>query len=64
MFCFLIEKSSNEKDLILDCFSGSATTAVASYKTNRYSVCIELDEEYYKKSCDRLKQECNQLQMF
>lgn len=46
---------SKENDLIMDCFSGSGTTAVACYKTNRRFICIEKDKEYYDLSIDRLE---------
>lgn len=52
----LIIKHSNEGDLILDCFSGSGTTAVASYNTNRNFVGCELSKEYYEKSLLRFKE--------
>lgn len=54
----LILKHSNAEDLILDCFSGSATTAVACYKTQRNFVGCELEKEYYEKSIKRILQEC------
>lgn len=52
----LIKKHSNENDLILDCFSGSGSTAVASYNTNRRFIGCEISEEYYNKSIERLKE--------
>ena len=51
----LIRKHSNEKDRVLDCFSGSGTTAVACYNTNRNFIGCELSEEYFNKAKDRLK---------
>jgi site-specific DNA-methyltransferase (adenine-specific) len=55
----LIEKQialySNENDLILDCFSGSGTTAVACHNLNRRFICIEKDKEYFDASVERLK---------
>lgn len=50
----LINKHSNENDLILDCFSGSGSTAVAAFNQNRNFTGCELSEEYYKKSLERL----------
>lgn len=52
----LIEKHSNPGDTILDCFSGSGTTALASYNTNRNFVGCELSKDYYNKSLQRLKE--------
>ena len=54
LFEELIEKHSNEGDLVLDCFAGSATTAVAAKKTNRQFIGCEMDEEYYNKSIERI----------
>lgn len=55
---------SKENDLILDCFSGSGTTAVACYNTNRRFLCIEKDKEYYEKSLERLEEAKSQIRMF
>lgn len=51
----LVEKHSNEGDFVLDCFFGSATTAVACKNLNRNFIGCELNEEYYKKALDRIK---------
>jgi len=53
----LILLSSNENDIVLDPFSGSGTTAVACQRLNRKFLCIEKNEEYYKKSVERLDKE-------
>ena len=64
LFSLLIEKSSNENELILDCFSGSGTTAIACHNLKRRFICIEKDVEYYKKSVERLKAVQAQGQLF
>lgn len=38
---------SNENDIVLDCFLGSGTTAIASLNTGRFFIGIEKDEGYY-----------------
>jgi site-specific DNA-methyltransferase (adenine-specific) len=43
-------------DIILDPFSGSASTAVACYNHKIPCICIERDEEYYEQSCERLEE--------
>lgn len=53
----LIEKHSNPGDLVMDCFSGSGTTALACAKLNRNFIGCELHKEYYEKSILRLKEE-------
>ena len=50
----LVENSSNEGDLVLDCFMGSGSTGVACKNTNREFIGMELDEKYYKIACERL----------
>lgn len=51
----LVKRKSNEGDLILDCFSGSATTAIACQNLKRNFICIEKDENFYIKSVERLE---------
>jgi DNA modification methylase len=50
----LIKKHSNENDIILDCFSGSGTTAAACINTKRNFKGCELNVDYYNKSIERL----------
>jgi DNA modification methylase len=50
----LVENSSNEGDLVLDCFMGSGSTGVACKNTNREFIGMELDENYFKVACERL----------
>lgn len=42
----IIRHSSNEGDVVLDCFLGSGTTAVASINTGRNFIGIEKESEY------------------
>jgi DNA modification methylase len=51
-----IKVSSNEKDIILDPFMGSGTTAVACKQLNRNYIGFEIDKEYCKIAEKRLKQ--------
>lgn len=51
----LIYKHTNENDTVLDCFSGSGTTAIACYNTKRNFIGCELVKEYYDKSVERLE---------
>ena len=46
--------TTKENDIVLDCFSGSGTTCVASKELNRRFIGIEIDERYHKISVDRL----------
>lgn len=56
LFEDLIRKHSSEGDLVLDCFLGSGTTALAAHNENRRFIGCELDEEYYNKTMNRLKE--------
>jgi site-specific DNA-methyltransferase (adenine-specific) len=64
LFSKLITTSSNENDLVLDCFSGSGTTAVACHNLKRRFICVEKDPEYWKASCERLEQAQRQQFLF
>ena len=59
----LLQVHSNENDLVLDCFSGSGTTAVACYKLKRRFICVEKDPKYWEMSCKRLEAEQKQMIM-
>lgn len=64
LFAKILNYYSKENDLVLDCFSGSGTTAIACHRLKRRFICIEKDIEYYKKSVERLKAVQAQLQLF
>tara|TARA_Y100000593_G_scaffold94721_1_gene195389 strand:- start:824 stop:1684 length:861 start_codon:yes stop_codon:yes gene_type:complete len=57
MFEALISKHSNEGDLVLDCFLGSGTTAIACHNTRRNFIGAEMDKVYYDKMINILKKE-------
>jgi len=50
----MIINSSQESNIVLDCFLGSGTTAVACEKLNRKWIGIEISEEYCKIAKKRL----------
>ena len=37
-------------DIVLDCFAGSGSTAVAALKLGRYSISIEIEEKWFNKT--------------
>lgn len=51
----LIESCSNEGDIILDPFMGSATTAISCMENNRNFIGCEIDEDYYNLSIKRIE---------
>jgi DNA modification methylase len=53
----LIINSSQENDVILDCFMGSGTTGVACKKLNRNFIGMELDETYFEIAKKRISEE-------
>ena len=59
-----LQDFSKEGQLILDCFSGSGTTAIACHRLKRRFICIEKDPEYWKASCKRLEDEQRQGTLF
>lgn len=64
LFSRCIADYSKEGDLVLDCFSGSGTTAVACHALKRRFICIEKDLDYYAASVERLKREQAQMRLF
>lgn len=52
----LIDDSTQEGDLVLDCFMGSGTTAVAAKRLNRNFIGFEIQEKYVAIAEQRLKQ--------
>ncbi|GAA0102415.1 hypothetical protein UT300012_31300 [Paraclostridium bifermentans] len=50
-----ILNSSDENDVVLDCFMGSGSTGEACVNTNRRFVGIELNKEYFKTAKQRLE---------
>ena len=54
LFQELILKHSNEKDIVVDPYSGSATTYVACVMNRRTCLSAEIDKTYYEKSLERI----------
>lgn len=52
----LMNLVTNDNDVVLDPFSGSGSTALAAQNLNRKYVGFEIDEEYYSKSLERIKE--------
>ena len=53
---YLIKTYTNEDDLILDNTVGSMTIAIASINTNRRSICMEKDDNYFRLGKERVEE--------
>lgn len=53
-----------KEGIVLDCFSGSGSTAIACWNLNIPFIAIEKDTEYYKASVERLEFAQSQLKLF
>ena len=54
LFEELIKKHSNDGDVVVDPYGGSATTALASKNTKRICLSCEPSDEYFQKGYNRL----------
>ena len=52
---YIIKTSSNEGDVILDCFMGSGSTGVACINTGRRFIGIEKEENYFNIAKERIE---------
>ena len=64
LFGCLIDKATQENDLVLDCFSGSGTTAIACHNLGIDFICIEKDPDYHAASVKRLEVHKRQMNLF
>ena len=64
LFEYLIKTYTNEGETVLDNCMGSGTTAIAAIKTGRNFIGFELDETYYEKSLERIKNHTMQTDIF
>ena len=60
----IIKAYTNKNDTVLDIFMGSGSTAVSCLRTGRNYIGCELDEEYFTKSQDRIKNLPDKLDSF
>lgn len=59
----LIKMSSSMGDIVLDPFAGSGATAIAAWHSHRKFITIENNENYYKKTRERLHKIMSQTQL-
>ena len=50
-----LENVTQPNDVVLDCFLGSGTTAVAAKELGRQYIGFEIDEKYFQIASDRLR---------
>lgn len=56
----IIKASSNKGDLVLDCFVGSGTTAVAAKKLKRNFICADNNKDYVELARENLNNLCEE----
>lgn len=64
LIMYLMERSTREGDIVLDCFSGSGTTAIVCHNLKRRFICVEKDIDYWQASVKRLEEHKRQLTLF
>jgi DNA modification methylase len=60
----IVRVYSNQGDLILDPFTGSGSTLIASHRENRRSFGIEQDRKWYEVAAERIEQATAQMRIF
>ena len=50
----MIQASSYEGDIVLDCFAGSGATGVAAIRLGRRAICMEIEEQWVKRAAREL----------
>ena len=53
---YLIKTYTNEGETVLDFTMGSGTTGVAAVNTGRRFIGVELDPDYFRIACDRIRE--------
>jgi site-specific DNA-methyltransferase (adenine-specific) len=61
---YLINKSTEKGDLVLDTFAGGGSTLIAAKRLERNFIGIELDSDYCRIINDRLEKEAQQIRLF
>lgn len=64
LFEYLIRTYTDPGMTVLDNCAGSGTTAIAAERTSRNWICIERDETYFVKACERVEKEVAERGLF
>jgi len=59
----LQQANLNDNGIVLDCFSGSGTTALACHDLGYEFICIEKDRDYWQVSVERLEKHQRQMKL-
>ena len=60
----LLKLHTKENDIVLDCFGGSMSSAIACYNTQREIVSCELNKEIFDKAIQRIQNHVSQQKLF
>lgn len=58
---YCLNLRAKKGDLILDCYSGSGTTAIACHNLGLDFIAVEIDDDYFKDSVERLNEAKRQI---
>lgn len=61
---WIIKYLSKPNDLVLDIFAGSFSTAIACYNLGRRFIGVEINDEYFEKGVERMKERIRQGDIF
>lgn len=60
----MIMQSSQRNNILLDCFAGSGTFAVAARKNGLNFICFETDKKFYEMAVQRIESETQQMNIY
>lgn len=64
LYSWLLETYAKPGDRILDTHMGSGSIAIACHYFGAYLTATEIDEDYFKAACERIKRETRQMNLF
>lgn len=53
-----INSTTYAGDIVLDCFAGSGSTAIAAKELGRRSISVEIENEWYQYICNKISDDC------
>jgi len=64
LYRWILQNYAKPNDIIFDSHVGSASSLIACHEEGFKYIACELDEDYYKDSCNRLETHLSQLKLF